>query len=174
MVGVSCVGKSKIGKLLAYKIKHIFFDFDKEIEKYFNSTISFIQKQCFSDREYREKTSVILENILKNNSNCVVAMCPSGLKDYYYHIIKKYNPIVVCISDTAGNILKRLNFYDEHSRFLNITLSEREKKLYLREIKKDITYYKKINKKANYHVNIDGLHIASSANKIIEILKSKN
>ena len=84
----------------------------------------------------------ILENILKNNSNCVVAMCPSGLKDYYYHIIKKYNPIVVCISDTAENILKRLNFYDEHSRFLNITLSEREKKLYLREIKKDITYYK--------------------------------
>lgn len=174
LVGVSCVGKSKIGKLLAYKINHLFFDFDKEIEKHFNSTISFIQKECFSSIEYREKTSVILENILKNNSNYIVAMCPAGLKDYYYRIIKKYNPTVVCITDTAKNILKRITFYDEYSRLLDITLSEKEKILYLKAIKKEIRYYKKINKKADYHVDIAGLNIASSANKIIEFLYSRS
>ena len=33
LVGVSCVGKSTIGKLLAEKLGYKFFDFDFEVEE---------------------------------------------------------------------------------------------------------------------------------------------
>ncbi len=38
LVGVTCVGKSTIGKHLAEKLQYKFIDFDLEIEKYFNSS----------------------------------------------------------------------------------------------------------------------------------------
>ena len=53
LVGVSCVGKTTIGKLLAKEIGFTFYDFDDEVEKYFNSPIEYIQENFFSLRGYR-------------------------------------------------------------------------------------------------------------------------
>ena len=44
ITGVSCVGKSTIGKMLADKVGYEFFDFDFEIEKYFNDPISILKR----------------------------------------------------------------------------------------------------------------------------------
>ena len=35
LVGVSCVGKSTVGRILADQVGYKFFDFDFEVEKYF-------------------------------------------------------------------------------------------------------------------------------------------
>lgn len=95
IVGVSCVGKSTVGKILADEIGYKFFDFDFEVVKYFNSHITFLKREYPFERTYREKVSVVLSKILKeNNDNFVLAMPPSGLMDNYWRIIKKDDSLI--------------------------------------------------------------------------------
>ena len=42
LVGISCVGKTTIGRMLAKKKNYSFFDLDEEIEKYYQKPSYFI------------------------------------------------------------------------------------------------------------------------------------
>ena len=44
--------------------------------------------------------------------------------------------------------------------------------MYLREIKKDITYFRKTFVRADSQVNISGLNVVNAATKIIEVAKN--
>ena len=46
IVGISCVGKTTIGRMLAEKINYSFFDLDDEIESYYQKPIERIQDEC--------------------------------------------------------------------------------------------------------------------------------
>lgn len=105
-----------------------------------------------------------------DSKNIVVAMPPSGFRDFYWRIIKKYNGISVTINDTAENILKKITFYDENSQKIERKLNSNESKNILKMIKEDISYYKTFNKKAMFQVEINGLDIRKNAKKIIGIL----
>jgi len=61
LVGISCVGKTTIGKMLAENIDFPSFDLDIEIQNFYNKPIERIQDECFSMNEYREKASKILD-----------------------------------------------------------------------------------------------------------------
>ncbi len=67
LVGISCVGKSTIGKMLAEKIGFSFFDLDLEIQDYYKKPIERIQDDCFSMNGYREKASVVLDYLFSLN-----------------------------------------------------------------------------------------------------------
>lgn len=63
LVGVSCVGKMTIGRLLADRLEYQFIDFDDEIERYFVMPISRIKSRFFSvsafqDGQYHEKAEI--------------------------------------------------------------------------------------------------------------------
>jgi shikimate kinase len=93
-------------------------------------------------------------------------MPPSGLRDAYLRVVKKLDCVVIAIEDIAENILDRITFFDIDSMPIEKSLTEREKKLYLKEIKKDITYYRKSYQRADLHVDIAGLDAEQSAAKI--------
>ncbi len=61
LVGIGCVGKSTIGKMISEKIGFTFFDLDREIEIYYKKPIERLQ-------EYREKGSVVLDNLLSKKN----------------------------------------------------------------------------------------------------------
>ena len=61
-VGISCVGKTTIGKMLADKISYKFFDLDMEIEKYYGKPIERIQDECFSMNGYNTTIPANLPN----------------------------------------------------------------------------------------------------------------
>ncbi len=180
LVGVSDVGKSTIGELLAKNLDFVFYDLDKEIERYFNSPIEYIQEKCWMGYGYREKTRVVLRKLLNKRENLVIASCPSGLRDNYLREYKKSkgnkedNLISVHIADTPENILERITFYDKESRLLNKKLNEKKKRLYLKEIKKDITFFKKFNNRADYEFNIEGLKLKDIPKMLIKFLESRN
>lgn len=180
LVGISCVGKSTIGELLARKIGFNFYDFDNEIEKYLGRPIEYIIEDYLFPYSYREDTSGILENLLNNKGNSVIAASPSGLRDVYLRIYKKSKKnsedtlISINIKDKAENILKRITFYDKESVRMDIKLSDREKVLYLKKIKKEITFYKKYNSRADYEFNIENMVLDSITTKLVELLISRN
>ena len=180
LVGVSNVGKSTIGKLLAGELEFVFYDLDGEIEKYFGKPIECIQENFLFPYSYREETRIVLRELLNKKGNSVIASCPSGLRDVYlreYKISRKNKEntlISIHISDKPENILERITFYDKESRLLNKKLSEKEKGLYLKEIKKDITFFNKFNNRADYEFNIEGLKLDKIPKCLIDFLDSKN
>jgi len=176
LVGVSCVGKTIIGRRLAKEIGYKFFDLDLEIERYFKESIPDIQSQFSSDYFYRKDVSMVLRKIIEENknNNFVVALPPSGLRDWYYKELKKTDPLVIALNDSPGNILKRITFYDDDSVKIETKLNKREKQHYLREIEKDIKFFKKYNANADYQVNINGLNIKESVNKLKALINTLN
>jgi shikimate kinase len=102
----------------------------------------------------------------------VIALPPSGLKDAYSRTIKKVEGVVVAITDTLENILKRITFYDIDSKLIQKELSDKEKAYHLKEIKKDITYFGKTYKRAHLMVDTAGLSIEDSVSRIQDAVQS--
>ncbi|MBN4074575.1 MAG: hypothetical protein COA82_04010 [Alkaliphilus sp.] len=172
IVGIACVGKSTVGKLLAERLGYKFFDYDLEIENYFGQPISFIQKDSWLGDSYRKKVRVVLEKILRDNhDNFVVAMTPSSLMREHFSIIKKHEGIItIALKDKSKYIFERLRFYDEYSKPIDIEINERQKKLYLKEISEDNEYFSRTYKKATmqYHINgKDALLVTNDLEKLL-------
>ena len=70
------------------------------------------------------------------------------------------------LRDTPEGILGRIVFYDVDSRPIEKTLTAAEKRLYLGEIKKDITYYRNSYERANLQVDISGLGVDEAAQRV--------
>ena len=180
LVGISCVGKSTIGKLLADKIGFSFYDFDGEIEKHFSKPKEYILDDYTFPYSFREDTRIILYDLLNKKENAVVAASPSGLRDIYLREYKKSrkesgnNFVSIHLSDKPENILKRITFYDKESKLMDAELSDREKRLYFKEIKKDTTFFKKFNSRADYEFSVDGLTLDEIPEKLIDLLLKEN
>ena len=63
LVGMSCVGKTTIGKLLAKEIGYSFFDLDEEIENYYQKPVEKIQDEHLTMDGYRKKGSIVLDKL---------------------------------------------------------------------------------------------------------------
>lgn len=75
------------------------------------------------------------------------------------------------ITDKPENILDRIRFYDIESRPIEKKLTPKEKKLYLKEIKKDLTYFRTSYQRANLQVDISGLNAEKAACKVKEAIE---
>lgn len=174
IVGISCVGKTTIGGLLADYLGFSFYDLDVEVEKYYQKPIKKIQNECLTINGYRQKASVVLEKLLKNRENSVISGTPSGLRDSYLQVFKKHKKefdlISVNIIDTPENISDRLTFYDEDFKLLEMKLDENEKKEYLKEIRKDWNYFKKSLSRADLRINIENNSLAQIPELIVKEL----
>ena len=165
LTGVSCVGKSTIGERLAGLLGIAFFDLDTEVERYYGTSIERLQRRYLTMRSYREAASEVLALILSKpeSKDCVIALPPSGLMEPYLNVVKKAGGIKVALLDSPDNILARASFYDIDSRLIAKALTKRELALHLREIKKDISYFGKSFRHANFQVDISGMDVQAAA-----------
>jgi shikimate kinase len=174
VVGVSCVGKTSIGALLASRMGCRFYDLDVEIERFLKTSIERLRNRFLTVESFRSEAAKALMHILgrPESWNCVIALPPSGLMGRYLRVLKKAGGTIVVLTDKPANILNRVTFYDIDSRPILKELREGEKLLYLREIRKDITYYRKSYDRADLQVDISGLLPEAAADKVQQSLKT--
>ena len=173
VTGVSCVGKTTIGRRVAELLGVKFFDLDHEIESFFGTRIERFQKKFRTIHSYRKEAARALVHLLNrpDSRDSVVALPPSGLMGGYLQVLKQSSGITVALSDKPENILERITFYDIDSKPIEKELTAHEKRLHLKDIKKDITYFRKSYEHADLQVDISGLDIERAAGKVKEALE---
>lgn len=175
IVGISCVGKTTIGKMLAERIDFTFFDLDIEIQNYYKKPIERIQDKCSSIIAYREKASVVLDSLFAKNIDSVISGTPSGLKYSYLQVYKKHKAdkdlYSIHINDSHENVLDRLTFYDKDSNLITEDLNDSKKKRYLKEIKADYNYFKGSYNRADFIIDINNINLLDIPSLIINELK---
>ena len=137
LVGVSCVGTTTIGRILADRRGWPFFDLDEEIERHFGLSIERLQARFLTGYDYRK------DCIATANPDCVIALPPSGLRDVFLRVVRHVPGVTVAVHDTPENSLERITFYETGSRRIERHLTGEERILYLKEIKADISYFKR-------------------------------
>ena len=174
ITGASCVGKTTIGRKLAELTDVKFFDLDHEIETFFGTSIERLQNRFLTMHSYRSEAANALVHLLNrpHSRDSVIALPPSGLMGGYWRVIKKSSGVTVALNDKPENILERITFYDLDSKPLEKELTPEEKRLYLREIKKDITYFRKTYERAHLRVDISGLDVHGAAHKVREAVEA--
>lgn len=177
LVGISCVGKSTIGKMLSKKIGYSFFDLDEEIQKYYKKPIERIQDECLTMIGFREKGSIVLDQLFSINTDSVISGAPSGLKYSYLKIYKKNKEkkdlISIHINDSFENVLDRLTFFDKDSNPISKKLSDSMRKRYLQEIKADYHFFRDSYNRADIKIDINDTRLADIPKLIINNLQSK-
>jgi len=171
LVGISCVGKTTIGKMLAEKIDYSFVDLDEEIQNYYKKPIERIQDECLTMNGYREKASIVLDKLFSRNVDSVVSGTPSGLKFSYLQVYKRHKDkelLSICLNDSFENVLERLTFYNKDSNPIIERLDESMKKKYLKEIRADYNYFKDSYSRADFQINIDNVKLEKISDMIIE------
>jgi len=163
LVGVSCVGTTTIGRILADRRGCPFFDLDEEIEQHYGLSIERLQARFLTGYSYRKDCAMVLERIATANPDCVIALPPSGLRDAFLLVIRRVPGVTVAVHDTPETILERITFYDIDSRPIDKHLTGEERILYLKEIKADIAYFKRSYERADLQVIITGLDPEASA-----------
>ena len=159
LAGVSDVGKTTVGAKLAALLNYRFFDLDVEIERFYETPIERLQNRYPTLHQFRTAAARALKRVLAraDSHDCVIALPPSGLMGGYWKIVKTTQaPMIVLLSDTPENILRRITFYDIDSRPVARTLTDREKGFYLRRIRDDIAYFRRSFQRAHITVDIAG------------------
>ena len=172
IVGLSCVGKTTVGRMLAEKINYSFFDLDEEIQNYYQKPIERIQDECLTMNGYREKGSIVLDKLFSENIDSVISGTPSGLKYSYLKIYKRHKGkelLSICLNDSFENILDRLTFYDKDSNPITDQLDE-SKMRYLNEIRADFNYFKDSYQRADSQINIKDVELKKIPDMIIELI----
>ena len=173
LTGISCVGKTTIGKKMGELLGVRFFDLDQEIESFFKTSIERLQNRFLTIHSFRDEAAKALVHLLNraDSRECVVALPPSGLMGGYLRTLKKADGTTLVLTDKPENILERIRFYDIDSRPIEKKLTPKEKKLYLKEIKKDITYFRRSYLRAKLQVDISRLDPDQAAYKVIEAVE---
>jgi len=146
---------------------------DVETERFFGTSIERLRNRHLTSHDFRLVASQALKDVLsrEDSCSCVIALPPSGLLGGYWKVVNgTRDATIVVLRDTAENILGRITFYDIDSRPVPMNFTDREKGLYLREIKRDIAYFSRSFCGAHMCVDITGCSPDEASRKVREAL----
>ena len=165
LFGVTCVGKTTVGKILAEKLGWEFYDLDFEIRSFYNDTLTNIYDACFNRYETDTKKGAALAATLeKCGDNAIIAMSPIYYTFAYKTLFKKNNVFSIVLQDSPVNIAYRLIYTDDND--VEIGNPDPDLKRDISDMKYFISMYKKAFARIKCHYHIDGKSAEESASEI--------
>lgn len=177
LVGVTCVGKTTTGGLLAKQLGYEFVDFDEETKREFKVPLLELHNRYLTNGEYRKATRPLLARILAEHpADVVIAMPPGGLFREYKSVLDRIHPDVVTVwmRDRAENIFDRLIFTDDYDNpITEPVINDDNAWYYLRDVRLDLEYYRRTHSKAAVHFDVAGRDAEQAAGALAELLLAR-
>lgn len=156
LFGVSNVGKSLTGELLASRLKYDFYDLDEEVKKELGITLEkFVSSGTLLERDLLRCD--IINSLVSILSDKVIAVTPLSHISPIKHLFSLNNVFIIELLDSAENIFNRLVFSDEND---NIYTDDEYKNLhkdyYLNEIQEDLKWYESVYSSIEHKFDMDG------------------
>lgn len=138
--GIPCVGKVKIGKLLAEKLNYKFFDTTEIIKEKYGTVDNFFEQYSSDYNRFVEKRDIVSE-IVNNNDNFVMVVTLIYDENIVKQITGLKNTLSIELIDSVEAIYDRIVFYDENDILIPDSKEYRDKNRshYINEIKNDQT-----------------------------------
>ena len=166
LFGVTCVGKTTIGRIISNELNCEFYDLDYEFALYFADTIENLQRRFFTRHEYDRQKGIVLKSIIgKCSSNTVIAMSPIYHTMSYKHLFLAKGVFSIVLQDTPENIARRVVYTDENDNIMENP--ETDLRADIRDIKYFVARYKNAFSKIENHYFIDGKSAGESARDIV-------
>lgn len=170
LFGVSNVGKTTIGKIVAEKLGYDFYDLDEEIRNRYSMTQQEFIDTFWNRNKRDEIRGQVIGELLQREGDKVIAVTPIYYSVKFSKYLKKGQAFGIELQDTAENIFNRLVFTDENDQVCEDSAEYREehRAYYLREIKKDFTFYKQSFAKIDNKFQINNNLPEVAADRLIE------
>ena len=157
LFGITNVGKSTIGKLLSEKLNYEFDDLDEEIKRRYGKIDTFMNKYSWTYERHKERGKILSDIVNKYEDNAVIAVSSIFYVRCFSKLLEDENILAIELQDKPENILKRLVYADEDDNVFPLEITtEKERKYYLSDIKKDITFFKRTYAKITNKFDMNG------------------
>lgn len=156
LFGVSNVGKSVTGGLLASRLNYKFYDLDDEVKKKLGCTLEqFVSSGTLMERDL-VRCSMIASLVLIP-SDKVIAITPLSHMAPIQHLLSEKDIFAIELFDSAENIFERLVFSDENDNiYKDDEYKNEHKDYYLDDIQKDIEWYGSVYSSIKHKFDMDG------------------
>lgn len=159
LFGISNVGKTTIGTMLAKQLDYSFYDLDEEVKKEFKMTLEeFVHTENLRWRD--QKRGRIIKKILAQKENMVFVISPISYTDNFGKRITEDDILSIELVDTPANIFDRLVFSDiDDTIYKDDDYKNQRRDYYMSDIKADLEWYgnvySKIGVKNRFEINND-------------------
>lgn len=151
LFGISNVGKTTVGKLLAERLDIKFVDLDEEVKNRLKIFLEeFVNTENLRWRD--QKRGSIIKKVIETEEDLVFAISPiSYIENFKTSIISDDN-LLIELYDTPENIFLRLIFSDENDDiYTDDNYKNANKDYYMKEIQEDLDWYGMVNAKIGIH-----------------------
>ena len=173
LVGVTNVGKTTTGRIFANKLGYDFFDLDQEVKSFYGMTLDKFERQHpFPCDRQKLKTEVLKNLVYGCKRDAVIAVTLLVYARFYNSLIKE-DVICIELQDSAKHIFERLVFCDENDIPYRDEINANEHKAhYMREVRKDITFFRKMFSKVELKCDIDNRDPGAVADELIKLIRT--
>ncbi len=142
--GISNVGKTVTGSLLAQRIGYRFYDLDKEVTQRLSTTLEkFVHTGTLRERD--QIRCNIIDSLLELSEDFVLAVTPLSYPVRLEEFLAKKDVLAFQLTDSYENIFDRLVFSDENDViYKDDDYKNEHKEHYLEEILEDQAWYGEI------------------------------
>ena len=141
LFGISNVGKTTIGTILAKELGYSFYDLDEEVKKEFQMTLEeFVHTENLRWRD--QKRGRIIKKIISKEENMVFVISPISYTDNFGKRITEDDILSIELVDTPANIFDRLVFSDiDDTIYKDDDYKNQHRDYYMADIQADLEWY---------------------------------